>query len=493
MIDRRHFIVGAGTLVAAPFVMRRAALGQTPLVRRDVMGMSADDPFFKDYADAVAAMHELQTSSPSDGRNWRAQALIHLNHCPHSGAPPYPGVAMPFVHWHRWYIRYYEEICGTLIGKSDFALPYWNWQAGIGQIPDPFYDVDQLNVTFWNDPSDAQSDNWGPDEVTTTGLRALAEGSGVKQGPRGGAFSDQNINSILAQTQFEQFTNLLEHSPHNTAHVIVGGSQGHMGDGMSPLDPIFWLHHCNVDRLGAQWQAAGNVMPPLDDDFSGQFVNGEGQPAPASSATALNITEMGYAYETPSGLIGGPATPMAMMSLFAAPAMVTQQLGGTAGDFRAEANATTDVTVDTRGLGQTLFSPRSFRLLGATGEPRIGTEPGRVLARLTNVMVPEEARGLTVNVFVNLPEAGPDTPPTDPHYAGTFAFFMAGMTGHGNGHGGGHGGTSYPVDITNALLSLARLGRLTDDAITLQVVPIPAQGQPADTGFTFDGIEIVRT
>ena len=64
MIDRRQFIVGAGTVVAAPFVMRRAALGQTPLVRRDVMGMSADDPFFEDYADAVAAMHDLQTSNP---------------------------------------------------------------------------------------------------------------------------------------------------------------------------------------------------------------------------------------------------------------------------------------------------------------------------------------------------------------------------------------------------------------------------------------------
>ena len=27
-----------------------------------------------------------------------------------------------------------------------------------------------------------------------------------------------------------------------------------MGPGTSPNDPIFFLHHCNVDRLWAKWQ-----------------------------------------------------------------------------------------------------------------------------------------------------------------------------------------------------------------------------------------------
>ena len=40
-------------------------------------------------------------------------------------------------------------------------------------------------------------------------------------------------------------------SIHNRVHRWVGGS---MQPASSPNDPVFWLHHCNVDRLWAQWQ-----------------------------------------------------------------------------------------------------------------------------------------------------------------------------------------------------------------------------------------------
>jgi hypothetical protein len=43
----------------------------------------------------------------------------------------------------------------------------------------------------------------------------------------------------------------LEGGVHSTAHNWVGGS---MMTSCSPNDPVFWLHHCNIDRLWAQWQ-----------------------------------------------------------------------------------------------------------------------------------------------------------------------------------------------------------------------------------------------
>ncbi|KAG8774549.1 hypothetical protein FRC12_001921 [Ceratobasidium sp. 428] len=42
--------------------------------------------------------------------------------------------------------------------------------------------------------------------------------------------------------------------PHNYVHLVVGGI-GHMGDNdTAGFDPIFYLHHCNVDRLLSFWE-----------------------------------------------------------------------------------------------------------------------------------------------------------------------------------------------------------------------------------------------
>ncbi|KAK6357742.1 hypothetical protein TWF718_002050 [Orbilia javanica] len=45
-------------------------------------------------------------------------------------------------------------------------------------------------------------------------------------------------------------------SIHDTIHVLIGGRFGHMTSvPYSSFDPVFFLHHCNVDRLFAIWQA----------------------------------------------------------------------------------------------------------------------------------------------------------------------------------------------------------------------------------------------
>lgn len=40
---------------------------------------------------------------------------------------------------------------------------------------------------------------------------------------------------------------------HNRGHVWVNGVMG--STATSPIDPVFFMHHCNVDRIWAQWQA----------------------------------------------------------------------------------------------------------------------------------------------------------------------------------------------------------------------------------------------
>ena len=43
-------------------------------------------------------------------------------------------------------------------------------------------------------------------------------------------------------------------TPHNTCHDVIGGTDGNMSDiSISAFDPLFWLHHCNMDRFYYNW------------------------------------------------------------------------------------------------------------------------------------------------------------------------------------------------------------------------------------------------
>ena len=60
---------------------------------------------------------------------------------------------------------------------------------------------------------------------------------------------------------------------HNKVHIWVGGT---MAPITSPNDPIFFLHHCNVDRLWAEWQLANPRVPYLPDGSTPALTGPEG-------------------------------------------------------------------------------------------------------------------------------------------------------------------------------------------------------------------------
>jgi tyrosinase len=486
MIGRREFIAGVATAVAAPAILREARAAPASLrIRRDVQKMAANDPWFTKYAQAVQAMHDLTKNKPNDQRGWRNQALIHLNHCPHG--------TKTFVHWHRHYILNFELICGQLIGDPNFALAYWNWSANTGTIPNPFYDLQKLNVTFWKDPSNAQSNNWSPNTVTTKGARALAKGQGLISNPSSGQnFTQTHIDDIKENTDFDLFTSELETGPHNSAHTITGGSStgtnGHMRSGMSPLDPIFWLHHCNIDRIWAEWQRGGNVTPGLSGNYNNQFVNGAGQQvAQASSQSALDFAAMNYNYDTLSGellakLIKEMALERRQWPPGPPPEFRQIVLGGDPVEKVLSPRVTTQFAVDAKELLPNLFRQRTFQAVKAPTVRRLAVGGGRIVAKLSGVKAPGRETSLLCKVFVNHPDANAATPSTDPLYAGTFSFF---------GAHGGHGLSEIYVDVTRPLRYLAADGRLEPETVSIQIVPVPADGAATDDKFSVGRIELV--
>ncbi|MER8790161.1 tyrosinase family protein [Mesorhizobium sp. M0983] len=488
MITRRNLLAAAAMSVAAPAILRhRAAWSAAPRVRRNASTMAASDPFFSDYAQALEAMHGLPTS---DQRNWRNQALIHIRHCTHQ--------VVDFTHWHRWYLSFFEQICGKLIGKPDFALAYWDWQESNSKVPDSFFDVTQLDVAHWGDLSNEQSDNWGPDTVTTIGTRGIARDQTMVSIPRfSNSFKKNTLDSIRTQTEFEIFTGLLERQPHNNTHVAVGSfnnAKGHMGDGMSPLDPVFWLHHCNVDRFWAEWQAAGNVSSDPSSSYTDSFFDSEGKPVTdATSTGAISLGSFDYVYDTlePS-VIADISAKLELHNFDAGGGSLFSKLdltsptpiGKGASGGAARVNIEKAVTVEVSDLIKTLSGVRVFRAPEAMGVPLKAVEPSRIIARIEGVVAPHN-RDVVVGVFVNCPYLSPETPSDDLHCAGVFSFF-----GPGGAHAA-HGENVY-IDLSETIRTLAGQGRLAGNGFKAQLMVVPVAGDvPADTNVDFGGITIL--
>ena len=152
-----------------------------------------------------------------------------------------------FLPWHRMYLFYFEDIIRGVLNDDDFSLPYWNYSAsdpGIhGVIPPEF--------TKKND-------------ATFGSLYQQNRNTGVNGGQPidSGELDDPLSLESLSQCTYspngaeEGFCMKLDNGLHGNVHVEVG-DETNMGTVPNAAgDPIFWLHHCNIDRLWASWNAA---------------------------------------------------------------------------------------------------------------------------------------------------------------------------------------------------------------------------------------------
>ncbi|CAG8701000.1 15865_t:CDS:2, partial [Dentiscutata erythropus] len=78
---------------------------------------------------------------------------------------------------------------------------------------------------------------------------------------------------------------------HDAVHGAVGGTGGHMANpDLAAFDPIFFLHHCNVDRFLAIWQAI-NPNAWIVDDAEASFTEGTFTEEPLKKLTGkTNLT-----------------------------------------------------------------------------------------------------------------------------------------------------------------------------------------------------------
>ncbi|MGW6963118.1 tyrosinase MelC2 [Streptomyces zaomyceticus] len=178
-----------------------------------------------------------------------------------------------FLPWHRRFLIEFEQALQSV--DATVALPYWDWTADRTSrsslwAPDFLGGTGRARDGQVLDGAFARSGNRWTITVRVDGRDYLRRdiGAGGRQLP-----TRAEVDSVLAMETYDTapwnsssdgFRNHLEGwrgvNLHNRVHVWVGGQ---MGTGVSPNDPVFWMHHAFIDKLWADWQARHPRSPYL--------------------------------------------------------------------------------------------------------------------------------------------------------------------------------------------------------------------------------------
>jgi tyrosinase len=220
LISRRNFIKGSTSTIALASFPGLVLAQTTPRLEwREFMASGKFDLFHN----TVRAMRaNTNSSSPL---SWAYWVNAHVNYCPHGTAY--------FLAWHRGYLYHFEQQLRTVSKDSSLALPYWD-----------YYKYSRLPAEFTN-------------AATSNALYVPRAGTDVYSALSLAPFSSTVVN--FQRGTSNAFETSIESRPHNPVHNLIGREMANM---TSPRDPIFFLHHGNIDRLWNAWVRAGGKRVP---------------------------------------------------------------------------------------------------------------------------------------------------------------------------------------------------------------------------------------
>lgn len=285
MQTRRTLLASAGALGVSASGWTASAQDKPLRIRRNIKDLGPGDDDVTAYRDAIVKMRASGA--------WARQVAIHadMSLLHHS--------SWRFLPWHRLQLVHMERIVAAASGKDDFAMPYWDWaddHLPALFVDDPVFRLDGRECS----PQDSIA------EFMTANKTKLADRSRDEFGtffgkPRAAGQASDSV------TGRQRFSGSGEWSGHNLIHSFVGGDMGRLD--RSPNDPIFWLHHANVDRTWAMGWSERHPYGPYPDDWGQERLRGYVEPNNTLSPVAraidtISTTALGYDYERPPPRVG---------------------------------------------------------------------------------------------------------------------------------------------------------------------------------------------
>ncbi|MEX0791156.1 MAG: tyrosinase family protein, partial [Actinomycetota bacterium] len=270
----------------------------------------------------------------------------------------------------------------------------------------------------------------------------------------------------------------LENVPHGAVHVTVGGLMGSFNT--AGLDPIFWLHHCNIDRLWEVWDrqtSPARNNPATDNwttDQTFHFRNASGADVTQVSGGVVNTRDqLSYIYDQFSLPFLRPDILQQIQRIpvpfpFPGPGPIPAGFDAPAEADRperpAEMAGATEEPVVLRG--KTAATSLSTAQTGALRD-EAPADPDRVFLNVEEIRA-EGTPSTPYEVYVNLPD---DDETTDDHYqVGLVSLFGAAEASDPESE---HPeGLKYTFDITDLYKAMKEAGLWDDGDVKVTFKPV---------------------
>lgn len=436
------------------------------------------DPILEWYAKAVVEMSRRPIDDPT---SWRYQASVHAY--PRFGDPlERPRETLPpeteqkrfwdqcqhhtwyFLPWHRMYLAFFEQIVGKTIedmgGPSDWALPYWNYcdtgDPRACKLPPAFI----AHRTPDGGPNPLRSEhrragNGGEDVATKHDIdleKCLVEPAFEGLGGGGGT-GFGGMKTKPNHKGGDKEAGMLEAVPHESIHSAIGDWMRFSSK--APLDPLFWLHHANIDRLWVVWRRRRSIHTDPTDvvwlrEFSFYFHDAERNVVSMTPEEVVDTaaSPLEYEYDDVSDPI--PGAPLPHLRSRRVPEMV----GSTAGPILLT-------------LRRTNADVPLIRPTGPAARASTEDRPDEAYLNFENIAGSGESP--TYAVYLNLL----DIESADQHeetYAGQLPMFGLEEASRSDEQHPGSG-LGYVLNITDVVQALDARGRWNADGLRVTFVP----------------------
>ncbi|KAI1433007.1 Di-copper centre-containing protein [Xylaria sp. CBS 124048] len=263
--------------------------------------------------DSPFSWYQIAGIHGAPGLTWGGVAPLpgndQIGYCHH--------VSILFPTWHRPYLALYEQTMYNIVqfiaslwppedldrvqdAARNFRVPYWDWAVappagesalpltiggsstmavsgpnGVQNISNPLFSFifrpfngsifRDSPYNTWNETKRAPFPVTDPNAISNNSLVAASFDSHLP------SYQQRLYNLFTNYPNYTHFSNEAWIGPyanathdsleslHDSVHTIGGGGWGHLAIiAYSAFDPLFFLHHANVDRIFAMWQVIHN-------------------------------------------------------------------------------------------------------------------------------------------------------------------------------------------------------------------------------------------